>query len=292
MDVTIATLATPRPGPGGTALLARSLRDFGGGLAGVPIVALDPGATTDAAARGCLASLGVEIVAFEVAPMLRRFPFAAKVAAAARAERVAATPLVAWLDPDTIVLREPSQFLIPDGVDLGYRPVHHRNIGSRWEEPPDGFWTLILTACRVPEQRIVPMTTHTGEQIRPYLNAGSFVVRRARRLLTGWDAAFAALSRDPRITPWYDRSDAYAVFLHQAVFTAVVLGELEPGEMVEMGPDVNYPLHLHDEIPPGLRPGSLDALTTVRTEDLLADERWPERVPLLAPLREWVESAR
>ena len=90
------------------------------------------------------------------------------------------------------------------------------------------------------------------------------------------------------MTGWYDRSDAHAVFVHQAVFTAVMLAALEPGETVEFGPDVDYPLHLHDEVPPDRRPASLEELTTVRTENLLDDPGWPDRVPLLAPLAGWI----
>ena len=119
-----------------------------------------------------------------------------------------------------------------------------------------------MDLCGVPEARIGTVTTHAGEAIHTYLNAGCFVVDRRRGLLTEWNRRFGVVPGDPVLSEWCRDSEAHAVFVHQAIFTGVMLAALSPDEMLELGPEYNYPAHLHEEIPGERRPASLEELVT------------------------------
>ena len=133
-NLIFTTLAIPGKSEQDTLLLVESLRSFGGELAANPIWVLVPtelGALSDPTQEK-LAQLKARIVSFEIDPEFFKFPFAAKVLATAALETQAQgqTERLVFMDRDTIVLQEPAEFLIASGKTLGYRPVHHKLIGS------------------------------------------------------------------------------------------------------------------------------------------------------------------
>ncbi len=292
-QITWMTLAVPGNGELDVLLMAQSLREFGGTLADTPVWLLVPETLNhfSAETRTQLDGLQVEIKPFEIDPAVLKFPFAAKISAAAHAENLAAsqTDFLAWLDRDNLILREPGEFRLPKGKYLGYRPVHHKLIGLDWNTPPDSFWTLVYQFCQVPAGRDFPMTTHTGEVIRPYFNAGTYVLRPEAGLLAHWERAFTACFLLPEFQAFYEVQPVYRVFLHQAIWTGVVLNALEPAEMQLLSPKINYPLHLHNSIPENLRPAAIADLTTLRYEDVFSQPDWQANIPLDAPLKSWLE---
>ena len=98
------------------------------------------------------------------------------------------------------------------------------------------------------------------------------------------------LAREQEITAHYQTEPLYEVFLHQVVFTAVLLNHLDRTQMVELSAAVNYPLNLHGDIPAGRRAISLKRLTAIRTENLLMDPDWRENLPILESLAPWLEA--
>ncbi|MCJ7725668.1 MAG: hypothetical protein MUP76_04685 [Acidimicrobiia bacterium] len=289
---TFITLAPPGTGALQALLLARSIREFGGTVASEPIWALIP----DGGRRMSLKTVaefdevGVRLVPFAIDPAIERIPFAVKAAAGAHAEAIVGTDLLVWLDPDTLIVGGAGEFLIDDDPALGYRPVHHRLIGIDGDAPTNGVWQVVLDACGVPEDRLFRMYTSIGERIKAYFNAGVFVVRPERGLLRAWHDALRTLAREPSLPPLFREEPLYETFLHQVVWTAVLLRQLERSEMTELSPAVNYPLHLHDRIPAGRRAISLQRLVAVRTESLLLDPEWRERIPILGSLAPWLET--
>jgi len=291
-QATFVTLAVP----GDTALqalmLAQSIRDFGGVVAADPIWVMVPdgGRRMSRVNAANFESLDVRLVPFPINPDIREVPFAVKAVGGAHAEALVASDRLVWLDPDVLVVGDGSEFLIPDGAALGYRPVHHRLIGPDWDEPLDPFWRVIYDVCEVPEDRVFRMSTNVGEQIKPYFNAGVFVVRPERALLQRWLETLVHLARDHTITTHYQAEPLYEVFLHQAVWTGILLRRLDRAEMFEFSPAVNYPLNLHHDIPAGRRALSLQRITAIRTEALLTDPDWRENLSILEPLTSWLEA--
>ncbi|MDH5483308.1 MAG: hypothetical protein OEY22_10620 [Candidatus Bathyarchaeota archaeon] len=228
---------------------------------------------------------------FDVDYDILRFPFMAQILAATLAESMARdeTDIIAWLGTNTIVLQEPKEFLLKDEKNLGYRPVHHTLIGSRYDEPLDPFWTLIYRYCEVPMNRIFPMTTHVdGTRIRPYFNAGLLITRPEKHLLTVWHDTFFRVYKEPIFQKFYQQDNRYTVFMHQAVLAGVILSTLATDDMQELPPKYNYPLHLHAEDATEDRPSSLEELVTFRHEGFYEDTEWIKKMPAKETLKQWI----
>jgi len=211
--------------------------------------------------------------------------------AAAQAESMASgqASFIAWLNPNTIVLQEPRDFLLHDTKTLGFKPVHHILLGSRYNEPLDSFWTLIYSYCKVPENRVVPMMTQVeGEKIRPYINSGLLVIRPERGLLSAWRDAFLEAYQEPEFREFYQQDERYVIFIHQAMLSGVILSMLPTEEMQELPQTYNYPLHLHAEDITGTRPSGLEELVTVRHEGFYKDSNWSKKMLAGELIKQWI----
>ena len=290
-NLIFTTLAIPGKSELDTLLLVESLRSFGGKLAASPIwvlVLAELGPLSDPTQEK-LTQLRTRIVSLDIDPEILKFPFAAKVLAAStiEAQALGQTERLVYMDRDTIVLQEPVEFLISPVQNLGYRPVHHKLIGSTWDSALDSFWTLIYEICNVPEENLFPMVTHAGERIRPYFNAGIYITRPENGLLSQWWNMFLGWYRQPQFKAFYEKDQLYEIFIHQAFFTGVLLQNLKPGEMSELSPRINYPLHLHDDIPLDQRPATVDELVTVRYESIFDEPNWMQ-LPITKTLKNWL----
>ena len=191
-------------------LLVESIRAFAGSLSGAPVWCFTPehGGQVSDTLRDRLEALDVTLIPFKMDPEVAAFRFTGEASAAALAESMAdgRVECLAWLNANSLVLREPREFLLPEGKSLGYRPVHHTNIGSRYGETLDPFWTLIYGYCDVPEGRVFPMRTHVdGEVIRPYFNAGCHATRPGRGLLRAWRDVYLTVYDEPDLKKFYGR---------------------------------------------------------------------------------------
>jgi hypothetical protein len=168
------------------------------------------------------------------------FPFAVKAYAAAAAEEAAAAArrwgradLLARLDSDTLVLREPQALLLEREQALGCRPIHHLRIGPLYDAPLDPFWRLIYDLCGVSEDRTFLMHTAVdGDRIGPHINARLLVGRPERGGLTAWRDTFARVYRQPDCERFYAQDVRYRIFVHQAILSVVALSRLEPQEFL------------------------------------------------------------
>lgn len=273
--------------------LVHSLRDFGGGLAKNPVWILVPesGKPFSRDHQDRLIRAGVKLISFPMDETLASFPFGGKVLAAAEAEAQARREarLLVWLDPDTIVVKEPGDFLLPSDKVAGYRPVHHKLIGSLFDAPPDVFWELNYRFCGVPEERIFPMVTVADQKkIRPCFNAGCLVVRPEKGLLQAWRENFSRFYRHPDFEACYVRDRLYRIFIHQTLLAATLLHQCETEELTELSWRINYPLHLHHEHLPKNRPNTLNELITFRYEGSFRKPGWQHTLPATGDLKAWL----
>ena len=274
------------------ALLAASLRAFGGAFAGSPfwvLVRHPDDVASEAACR--LAEARAEVAAYPADEAAAAFPFTARLLAAAHAEVLAeerGSQLV-WMDSGSLVLREPGALVLPPGKALGCRPVDHANIGSPWEEPADAFWQLIYDRCGVMAGRVYPVAGSVdGRLIRPYFNVGLLAVGPGAGLLRRWKDDFGRVCRDPAFDALYAERPLRRVFVHQAALSATALALLGRPAIRQLPPAVNYPLHMHGEAAAAGRAASADELVTCRYEDLL-EAPGGRRLPLPAHVIEWLE---
>jgi hypothetical protein len=291
-EIVFATIIYPTESSEANAtLLAASIRARAGALSQARIWCYSPqyGKEISTATRTRLHQLNVELRPFDIDRGVLRFFFTAGITAASLAEAEAGdqAEFLAWVDSNTIVLQEPGDFLLQDDKSLGFRPVHHTLVGSRYDEPLDPFWRLVYGCCGVPEDHVFPMTAHVdGVRIRPYYNAGLLIVRPEKGLLQAWYDRFFRVYQSPEFQEFYEQDGRYPIFAHQAILTGVLLSALAPDEVQELPPTYNYPLHLYEEDVTDSRPGRLEELVTCRHEGLASALEVIDRVPGEASLKQ------
>jgi hypothetical protein len=274
-------------------LLAESIRAFAGSLSTTPIWCFTPeyGKQISQATTSRLLALNVSLVPFEIDYEVLQFPFTGEIAAARLAESMACdhADFLAWLGTNTVVLQEPKAFLLQDDKKLGYRPVHHTLVGSRYDEPLDTFWTLVYRYCSVPKDRVFPMMTHVdGTRIRPYFNAGLIVSRPEKGLFQAWRDTFFRAYRERAFQEYYEKDERYRIFVHQAILSGVILSALKTSEITELPSTYNYPLHLYTQDATDQRPSCLEELVTFRHEGFYENPKWIEDMPAKEPLKQWI----
>ena len=284
--ITFATYAARESELHNVCLLARSLRTFGGRHAEAPVHAYVPTslAQGDASNQAELAELGVDLHSVaDVDDQAAWYYYAQKVFAAAQAESdlSGSAHILAWLDEDTAILQEPSEFVLPEGVDLGYRPVMHRNIGLLIDDPIDTFWRRAFDALSVAEASLFPMVTPTdNDTIRPYFNAGCLIVRPERGLLRKWADHWPVLYRDPEFRPMCEADVKKRIFLHQVALTCAILNHLQPDGRLELSESINYPLFFQEMFGAAKPFDDLTDVTTFRHESYFRDPApdWDKRI--------------
>ncbi|UCF71214.1 MAG: hypothetical protein JSW49_02745 [candidate division WOR-3 bacterium] len=276
-----------------TILLGESIRAFGGSMANAPIWCMVPeyGKALSESFRERASALNIDVIPFEAKPEIVRFFFAADIEAAALAESLAigkAKTLI-WLSSNTLILHEPSEFILPQDRNLGYRPVHHTNVGSLYDNPLDEFWALVYQSCGVREDYVFPMRTHVDDNIiRPYFNAGILVTRPEQALLRRWKDTFLGLYREPQFLELYKKDNRYHIFIHQALLSGIILSSFSKNEIYELPPTYNYPIHLYAEDTTEFRPQAIDDLITIRHENFYLEEDWRQKIPFGDRLKHWL----
>jgi hypothetical protein len=274
-------------------LLVESIRAFAGSLAETPIWCYVPqyGKEVSRETVRRLNDLNVAIIPFDIDIEVARFFFAADIRAAWLAESTAIdkTELLAWLGANTIILKQPDAFLLSAEKQLGYRPVHHINVGSEFKSGLDPFWAFVYDYCKVPEDRIFPMETHVDRKvIRPYFNAGMIITRPENKLMRTWHDTFFKVYQKPELRAFYEQDERYVIFIHQALLSGIILNMFTKDEIQELPRDYNYPLHLYDEDITADRPSSIDDVVTLRHEGFYQDPQWMDKMPASDRLKQWL----
>jgi flavin reductase (DIM6/NTAB) family NADH-FMN oxidoreductase RutF len=269
-------------------ILAASIREFGESLSNYPIWVLVPKSKENInnEMKNSFLSLNVDLIPISTKDE-PKFPFITYVLAAANAESLAKekTKLLAWLGSNTIIFNEPKHFLLDNDKLLGYRPVHHTNIGSFYDEPLDPFWELVYQKCNISGEQIFPMKTHVDHnKLRPYFNAGCLIIRPEKELFQSWWNSYNVLYNKPYFKEYYDKNYLYAIFIHQAVLSGIILSNLERNELYELPFEYNYPLNLYYNCPFVYQVKDVNNLITVRYEDLGE----LEKIPIQDPLKSWL----
>ncbi len=275
-------------------LLASSIRKFGRNLAEQPIWILVPTQDKDIHEKlsANFESLDATIIPFSCDSDDLAFPFTALVCAAAKAEMLAKNTmdLLVFIDNNSFILSEPSEFLLDEKKILGYRPVHHTLIGSEYSKSLDNFWKLIYSKLDVSEDDIFPMKTHVdGRTLRPYINSGFLVVRPERGLFQFWWDAYKEIYKEQEFQEYYQKDSLYSIFIHQAVLSSIILTKLSRDELYELPFSYNYPLHLFRESPQEYQPDNLNDMVTLRYYmDKLRNPEWLDPLPFHNPHKSWV----
>jgi hypothetical protein len=198
-----------------TLLLCRSIRRFGGRHAGAPIFTFQPRIGTAIApeTHDQLRDLDVRHSSEPLNVRFAHYAIANKIFASARAEEMATTDVVVFLDSDSVIVDEPRALELRDGIDAAVRPVdihrspaepesddhphwqtHFRRVSTSGPgDPMDHYWLRMYELLGVTGEPYVE-TTCSRQRIRAYFNSGLIAVRRAAGLFARWRNDFLAIT--------------------------------------------------------------------------------------------------
>lgn len=272
-------------------LLVSSLRKFGGANSDLPVWVFYPaGLPLNPSTLTKLENLGSTCFPFEINETLLKFPFAGKTIAAAEAEGLAEqrNALLAWHDRTGMIQQAPDAFRLPDGVALGFRPTDIANIGAPFDAPLPPFWKEICTCFDITPEDLPPITTCIDRKTcYLYINAGLLVVDPRRKILRSWAKGLRETYNLPQFTGFYHENSAYAVFMHQAVLTAVAAKETVPEERRILPDGYLFSIDNFFDYPPEFRPGSLDEIITGRFHEFFSFKDWENKIIASDALIAW-----
>jgi hypothetical protein len=294
--ITFATNPEDADGLHNVLILVESLRTFGGRFREAPVwvFASQELLESETTMVADLAAMSVEFKSSRTPQEALPYFLARKVFAAAQAEREAAggTEFLVWMDTDTVVLQEPNELILEDGISFGYRPVMHQRIGSLYAEPVDEFWARVYAKLGVPSEEIFPVTTPADDKVlRAYFNAGLLVVRPERGVFRRWAHDFTTLYQDPYFQEACRKDEFKRIFLHQVALVGAVFHELSPREMLLLSDRVNVPLFFKEQFGAEREFDSVDGVVTLRHESYLKnpDARWREKLKGPADRVAWIK---
>ena len=274
-------------------LLLRSLRTFGEGMADTPVWIFFPESPPmEPSGQALLESLGAVCWPFTIDESFLKFPFAGKAAASGEAEALAEAQgkILAWHDRTGMVRQAPASFQLSEGTAFGFRPTDIANIGAPLDEPLPPFWKEICSHFDLSVDDLPAITTAIDRKdLHLYINAGLLVVRPERGILRRWAEALEETFALPKFRIFYQAEQAYAIFMHQAILTAVVALQTKPSER-EILPDTYlFSVDNFFDYPPDLRPTSLDEIVTGRFHDFFSLENWKELIIASPELVSWIQ---
>ncbi|HEV3352840.1 MAG TPA: hypothetical protein VG076_07950 [Acidimicrobiales bacterium] len=266
-------------------LLCETIRRRGGRFADLPVYSFQPrpGPALAAKTRERFAELGVVHIEAPLNVCLPSYGFGNKAHAAAFAEAFLDHDIFVVMDSDMLVLSEPREFDLPDGVDLALRPEPFKVAGTTDDDENAEMWDAFERHAGVNGPRRYVETTVSRERIRAYYNSGLIVARRSLGLMRRWHDLTESLANSGVIP-----QDSRAIFTEQyGLAMAIATLGVEPDILP---PTYNYGLPWHDQLPDDVRaarlgdvvvahyfhmfdlPGRANALTRVPGLRLTADD--------------------
>lgn len=229
--------------------LIRSLRYFGGAYGNALLYVF---VREDIPAYSSLQETNVKLITLALGEPLRSYPFAYKVYAAAKAAELgsAFSNKIIWLDPSAVVVKPPVLFDLSSNLAaVALRPVHVRNIGLRFDQPIDDFWSRIYSEVNFNYNTLFQITSYVDMQpIRPYFNCGAYAIDTENGILQLWWKYFQQLVADASFQEGTCKDAQHRLFLHQSIFSALVCTLIPYEHICILPPEYGYPLHFHDQL--------------------------------------------
>ncbi len=269
-------------------ILIDSIRAFAGTMSQYPIWLFE--ANPQEAPCQTLASANVHILPLNIPDAIKPYYFADKVFACAQAEEMAPPTVqsLIWIDPTCLVIKPPVLFDLGQSFDAAVRPVHIKNVGLLPEEPLDNFWQKIYETVGLDDIHSTVETFVGMQRIRAYFNSHAFAINPTRGLLRQWLAYFTALVNDEAYQEAACQDVRHQVFLHQAVWSALLVAKLDPQRICNLPPDYNYPYNLHQSVPAARRAKTLNDLVCLTYEERSLDPAQVDDIIIHEPLKAWL----
>ena len=268
--------------------LIESLRTFGGAFAACPVWLFDH--APDRVPDAVLALPGVTTRLLEIPPGLGSYILADKVCACAQAEALAgdAVDSLVWVNPECVFVQPPALLDLHGAADIALRPVHIRNVGAPAGEPLDDYWQAIYRSLDLAVTGEAVESFVDGQRIHPYFNTHVFAVNPALGLSRRWLDEFTRLVNDTRFQAGACADGLHRLFLHQAVFSALIVAAVPTERRRMLPPTYSYPYDLHERVPAARRARSLEELVCVAIEERSLDPATMHDITVDEPLRTWL----
>jgi hypothetical protein len=166
-----------------TVRAVESLRLFGGRFASAPVLAITPrlGAPLSSCTRRRFRELDVEHVRLASRRRFSWYHYLNKPAALAKAEQLAATELIVFLDSDTLVLKDPEALDLGEGEGVA-ATINDTELGGTTGpgHPNEEAWQKICELVGLaPDGLPWVETPLDAKRIRLYFNSGVLAYRRS-----------------------------------------------------------------------------------------------------------------
>jgi len=275
--------------------LIKSVRKFGGEYSNCPIyIALPEEAKFP---YDSFKQKGVTLLPVKVNNKMVRYPFAFKAFAAAEVERVTRNvyDTLIWFDPGVIVLGE------LDGLDLSkvqssavLRTVSlNNNIGLTRKDTLNEYWGRIYRETGLKYEDIPYMKTIVDRvEAKAYINCQIYSINPDLGLLKKWAVLMEKLIIDNKYQTKACPGFRLKVFLHQAVFSSLVIAEIPFEKIHKMSLKYNYPINHVKEMDPSIIIEKLNDVNVVVFDERWArDPGWLQTIKADEPLKEWLTDA-
>ncbi len=271
-------------------LLAKSIRDFSGGLSDIQLRVYIP-----------------ESILMEVQPMLLKFrdmnvsfrgyplpnddfDYFFKPAAALAAEKDICNGTVIWFDRHMLVLGPCADLILNETESFAYRPPHLQLLGSSYDLPPDELWETLYDIAEIDTSSLFPVYSVVDrKKIRSYFFAGHFSFRAESGLMREWVDLFNHLKNHSRMQQLL-KDKTVRVFLHQIALTITVLKKCKNDQLKALPLYYGYPAHLYEDIPGYYQAGSMSDLNTAFLNSFY-QERDVLKIPISGQLQSWILSS-
>jgi hypothetical protein len=269
-------------------LLIDSIRSFGGALRQCPVWIFE--VNPQNAPCDSLKGENISVFTLNVPESIKSYLYGDKVYAGRQAEDMADpnTRTLIWIDPSCLIIQPPVLYDLSDKFDAAVRPVHIQNVGLNASAPLDGFWNTICESIGVTDIQTSVETFVDRKIIRSYFNSHAFAINPAKKVCDRWFKAFEMLVCDQEFQKTSCQDQQHRIFLHQALYSALITAFIHPDRLNILPPDYNYPYNLHGSVPPERKAQALNDLVTITYESRTLAPDTVTDIHIVDPLKTWL----
>jgi hypothetical protein len=273
-------------------ILINGIRQFGGKYNNCPVYVLL--GDTLKTKGSLLKDRNVNIFPLTKDETLPQFPFSLKIQAMAMAEKLISgkAGTLVWLDPDVLIINQPDELELELGKDVAIRPVFFKNkVGLSPDNPVDKYWELIYKYAGLDIKDIPIVETFIDqEKVRSYFNCSIFSIRPELGILSECNNIFTILLKNEKYIAETCNDALHRIFMHQAVFSALITAKIKPERIHWFGCKYVYPLHHNSQIKPEKRAKNLNDLNCFIYETLWGTPNWvTDILPVEESLKKWIK---
>lgn len=268
--------------------LISNIRSFGDTMSKYPIWLFE--ANPEQVPCNAFEDIGVKVIPLNIPEAVKKYLFGDKVYACAKAEELAHENVnsLIWVDLDVLIVKPPTLYNLGASFDVAVKPVHIKNIGLLAEESLDSFWRKIYQIAGLDDIHSIVDSFVEGLHIRSYFNSAAYSVNPAKRLFRRWLDCFEVLISDKEFQANSCEDELHQVFLHQAIFSSLIVAMISPERIRFLPFEYNYPYNLQQSIPFKKKAQILNDLVTVVFEDRSMNPDEMIDIKIKEPLRSWL----